>query len=346
MTRPAVRSLALITGATGFTGSSLARALADAGEPVRVLVRSAAKARGMLPPAVEIVEGDITDPAAVTRAVSGAGVIYHLVAVYREAKHRDAEYARIHVEATRLLLDAAHAHGVQRFVHCSTVGVHGHIASPPADEEYAYAPGDVYQRTKLEGELLALSYRERGLPVTVARPTAIYGPGDTRLLKLFRMVARRRFVILGSGEIFYHMVYIDDLVQGLRLLGSHPRAAGEIFILGGERYYSLREIATFIADAAGVSRPWLRLPARPFQLAGTVCEKICIPFGIEPPLHRRRADFFTKSRAFTIAKATRLLGYRPAVGIHEGIQRTLEWYRSSGLIERARPAAGAAVVGT
>ena len=226
MTRPAVRSLALITGATGFTGSSLARALADAGEPVRVLVRSAAKARGMLPPAVEIVEGDITDPAAVTRAVSGAGVIYHLVAVYREAKHRDAEYARIHVEATRLLLDAAHAHGVQRFVHCSTVGVHGHIASPPADEEYAYAPGDVYQRTKLEGELLALSYRERGLPVTVARPTAIYGPGDTRLLKLFRMVARRRFVILGRRHRPEHSVWCRRRGRGLQHVPHRHRPGG------------------------------------------------------------------------------------------------------------------------
>jgi len=101
-------------------------------------------------------------------------------------------------------------------VHCSTVGVLGHVATPPADETTPYSPGDPYQRTKCEAEVLALTYaRERGVPVTVARPTAIYGPGDRRLLKMFRMIANRTFVMLGKGDIYYHMVYIDDLVDRL-----------------------------------------------------------------------------------------------------------------------------------
>ena len=332
----------LVTGATGFCGTHLVRALAADGHPVRVIARSAARAGEMLPRGVDIVEGDLTDRATVARAVTGARTIYHLAAVYRQAKHRDAQYARVHVEATGLLLDAARAQGIERFVHCSTVGVHGHVASPPADEQAPFGPGDVYQRTKLEGEQLARSYGERyGLPVTVARPTAIYGPGDTRLLKLFRMIARRRFIVLGSGEIYYHMVHVDDLVRGLRLLGTHPRAAGEAFILGGERYYTLREVAALIAEAVGVPRPWLRLPARPFQIAGTICEKVCIPFGIEPPIHRRRVDFYTKSRAFSIDKAKRRLGYRPEVSLPDGIRMTLEWYLAHGYLDGARPAAAA-----
>jgi nucleoside-diphosphate-sugar epimerase len=212
------------------------------------------------------------------------------------------------------------------------------VASPPADEEAPYGPGDVYQRTKLDGELLARSYhRDRGLAVTVARPTAIYGPGDRRLLKLFQMIARRRFVVLGRGDIFYHMVHVDDLVRGLRLLGTHPRAPGEVFILGGERYYTLREIAGMIAEAEGVPAPWLRLPARPFQIAGTLCEKLCIPLGIEPPIHRRRVDFFTKSRAFTIEKAARVLGYQPRVSLRDGIESTLAWYLAHGYLDGIRP---------
>jgi nucleoside-diphosphate-sugar epimerase len=333
------KGLTLVTGATGFTGSHLVGALAGDGEAVRVVARSAARAREALPRSVEIVEGDLTDPATVARAVEGTRTIYHIAAMYRQAKHRDADYARVHVDATRLLLEAAYTGGVERFVHCSTVGVHGHVASPPADEEAPYGPGDVYQRTKLDGELLARSYHGRGgLAVTVARPTAIYGPGDQRLLKLFRMIARRRFVVLGTGDIFYHMVHVDDLVRGLRLLGTHPRAPGEVFILGGERYYTLREIAALIAEAEGVPAPWLRLPARPFQIAGTICEKVCIPLGIEPPIHRRRVDFYTKSRAFTIEKARRLLGYRPLVSLRDGIESTLAWYLANGYLTGIRPA--------
>jgi dihydroflavonol-4-reductase len=341
----ATRELTLVTGATGFTGSHLVRALLEDGHAIRVIVRSAARAREMLPPGPEILEGDLTDPRAVQRAMQGVRTVYHIAAMYRQAKHRDADYALVHVEATRLLLDAACSQRVSRFVHCSTVGVHGHVAVPPADENAPYGPGDVYQRTKLDGELLARAFhRDRGLPVTVARPTAIYGPGDRRLLKLFSMIARRRFVVLGTGDIFYHMVHVDDLVRGLRLLGTHRRAPGEVFILGGERYYTLREIAAMIAEAEGVPPPWLRLPAAPFQLAGSLCEKLCIPLGIEPPIHRRRVDFFTKSRAFTIDKAVRLLGYRPQVDLRDGIRSTLEWYLAHGYLDgihvpSARPTA-------
>ncbi|MEO7984958.1 MAG: NAD-dependent epimerase/dehydratase family protein [Gemmatimonadales bacterium] len=327
------KPVTLVTGATGFTGAHLVRSLTADGESVRVIARPGTKADEKLPAGLDIVEGDVTDRVTVERAVAGAHTVYHLAAAYREAKHHDDYYARVHVDATRLLLDAAKARGVERFVHCSTVGVHGDILSPPADEHAPYAPGDVYQRTKLEGEQLALSYNDpNGLSVTVARPTAIYGPGDTRLLKLFSMIARRRFIVLGTGDIFYHMVHVYDLVAGLRLLGTDPRAAGEVFILGGDRYYTLRQVAGLIAEAAGVSQSWLRLPARPFQILGTLCEKACIPFGIEPPIHRRRVDFYTKSRAFTIEKARRVLDYRPEVSLSDGIRSTLKWYRDFGYI--------------
>jgi len=286
-----------------------------------------------LPPGVEVHEGDITDPAAVTRAVEGVGTIYHLAAAYREASHREDGYWRVNVGATRNLLDAASAAGIERFVHCSTVGVHGHIANPPADEQAPYSPGDAYQRTKCEAEMLALAYaKDRGLSLTVARPTAIYGPGDTRLLKMFKMIAKGTFVMLGTRDINYHMVYVDDLVVGLRLLGTHPAAVGEVFILGGDRYYPLKTVAGMIAGLLGVRRPRIRLPATPFQLAGSLCEAICVPLGVEPPIYRRRVDFFTKSRAFTIAKAQRLLGYQPQVPLEEGLRRTLKWYLNNGQI--------------
>ena len=322
----------LVTGATGFTGRHLVQSLVNDGRPVRVLVRSAARAAD-LPPGVDIREGDITRQAAVDRAVEGVSTVYHLAAAYREASHREEGYWEVNVGATRNLLEAASRFGIERFVHCSTVGVHGHIAHPPADETTPHSPGDPYQRTKAEAETLALEYgRARGLPLAVARPTAIYGPGDTRLLKMFRMIAKGTFVMLGKRDIYYHMVYVDDLIGGLRLLGTHPAAVGEVFILGGERYYPLTTIAGIIADLLRVRRPRLRLPARPFQIAGSICEAICVPLGVEPPIYRRRVDFFTKSRAFSIAKAQRLLGYQPAVALESGLRRTLDWYLRNGHI--------------
>jgi nucleoside-diphosphate-sugar epimerase len=168
--------------------------------------------------------------------------------------------------------------------------------------------------------------------LVIARPSGIYGPGDRRLLKLFRGVAHRRFVILGDGKIFYHLTYIDDLVEGLRLCGEVPGAAGRTYILAGGEVPTLNDLAAMIAQEATVPPPSLHLPVWPFWLAGAACEAVCAPFGIEPPLYRRRVDFFTKSRAFDISLARTELGYAPAVGLREGIRRTLAWYRDKGWI--------------
>jgi len=222
----------------------------------------------------------------------------------------------------------AAAAGVRRVVHCSTVGVHGDIEHPPANEDAPLRPGDVYQRTKLEGERLARQAAERArIALTIARPSGIYGPGDRRLLKLFRGVARRRLPILGSGGIYYHLTYIDDLVEGFRLCGEHPAAANRTYILAGGEVTTLNELVRIVAEVAGVAPPWLHLPVWPFWLAGAACEAVCVPLGIEPPIYRRRVDFYTKSRAFDITRARQELGYDPKVGLRDGIARTLAWYR-------------------
>ncbi|HSC27573.1 MAG TPA: NAD-dependent epimerase/dehydratase family protein [Vicinamibacterales bacterium] len=326
----------LVTGATGFTGQHLVRRLVSEGEDVRVIARDEARARGLSGGAVEVVAGDVADSTVIGRAIQGREVVYHLAAAYREGGLPPERYRVVHVDATRLLLEASLAAGVTRFVHCSTVGVHGHIRNPPADETAPHHPGDIYQATKSEGERLALEFHRRhGLPLTVARPTAIYGPGDLRLLKLFRLVARGRFVMIGDGRVYYHMVHVQDLVDGLRLLADRPEAVGEAFILGGEGYRTLNEIVAMIARIVGRRPPRLHLPAAPFQFAGSLCERICIPLGITPPIYRRRVDFFTKSRAFSIAKARRLLGYAPRVDLESGLRSTASWYHERGYLPAA-----------
>jgi nucleoside-diphosphate-sugar epimerase len=144
--------------------------------------------------------------------------------------------------------------------------------------------------------------------------------------------------MFGSGEVTYHLVYIDDLVRGFILCGERPDAAGETYILAGEAYITLNEFVRLIAHAIGVDPPRGHLPLRPLMAAAVLCERICRPLRIEPPLHRRRVEFFVKPRAFTIAKARRELGYNPRITPEEGLRRTAEWYFAQGhLVRSARP---------
>jgi nucleoside-diphosphate-sugar epimerase len=323
---------ALVTGATGFTGGHLARALVAGGDTVSALVRGRSPAAAALEQSgVALVVGDLRDSKALAEATAGVDVVYHIAAMYRQAGLPDDTYREVNAIAVQRIIEAAGRGGVTRVVHCSTVGVHGDVEHPPANEDAPLRPGDVYQVTKLEGEQLAQEAAARlGIEVTIARPTGIYGPGDRRLLKLFRGVARRRWVTLGSGEIYYHLTFIDDLVAGFRLCGVHPAAANRTYILAGGEVTTLNELVALVAEGAGVPVPGRHLPVWPFWVAGAVCEAICAPLGIEPPIFRRRVDFFTKSRAFDITRAQTEIGYAPQVGLREGIRRTLEWYREHG----------------
>ena len=320
-----------LTGATGFTGGRLLQALAARGDEVAVLVRPAAVRQALAAQAARVVEGDLAQGDALARLVEGCDAVVHVAAVYRTAGHPDAYYREVNVEGTRRLLEAAVRAGVRRFVHTSTVGVHGHVAHPPADETAPLAPGDVYQRTKAEAEQLALGFAaQRGLALVVVRPGAIYGPGETRLLKLFRAIARGRYAVVGSGRPFYHPVYIDDLVAGYLLALDRQDVRGEAFILAGPDYVTQSELARLVARATGGRVLPLHVPAAPVRWAGALCEAVCVPLSLEPPLHRRRVEFWTKSRAFSIEKARRVLGYAPQVGVAEGVTRTAAWYRAAG----------------
>lgn len=327
----------LVTGATGFTGGHLAAALAARGDEVRALVRPKSRARFDRSPlaaaGVMAVEGDLTNAASIGRAAKDVEVVYHIAATYREAGQPDAAYRAVNVQGTRHVLEAARDSGARRFVHCSTGGVHGHIANPPANEEAPFGPGDIYQETKLEAEQLARAFgASTGLDVVVVRPIGIYGPGDVRFLRMFRGLARGRFPLIGSGQVFYHLTYIDDVVEGFRLCGTEPRASGGTYLLAGPRYTTLEALLGLVAKELRVEPPRIHMPAWPFWTAGLLCEIACIPLRIEPPLFRRRVDFYTKSRAFDTTRARTELGFAPRVDLEEGIRRTAEWYRSEGLL--------------
>ena len=282
-----------------------------------------------------VVEGDITCREDVDRAVAGAEVVFHLAALYRSAKHSDDVYREVNVEGTRNVIEAIRQASPQRehpprLIHCSTIGVHGDVQQVPADESADFRPDDIYQTTKLRGELLVQKAFKNGLRGVVVRPAGIYGPGDRRFLKLFRMIKSRRFRMIGSGEVLFHLIYIDDLIDGFLQCANCESAQGQTYILAGPQYVTLNELCHNVARATRVQLKRANWPYRPVLMAARACEAVCRGLAIEPPLHRRRVEFFVKNRAFNTGKAKRELGFAPMTELDVGLRRTTQWYQQHG----------------
>ncbi|RMG40140.1 MAG: NAD-dependent epimerase/dehydratase family protein [Candidatus Dadabacteria bacterium] len=324
---------ALVTGASGFVGSRLCRELMEHGYQVRAFCRKGSKTDVLGSLEVDIAYGDIRDRESIERAMEDVEVVFHIAALFRQAKFPDQVYYDINAGGVKNVFEVAVNKGAKKVIHCSTVGVHSHIPNPPANEEEDYRPGDIYQETKCEGEKLALSYLRSGkISGAVIRPAMIWGPGDMRMLKLFRGIARRRFPLIGSGETLVHWVLVDDLVRAFRLAAETDGIDGEVFIIAGERPVKLRYLLEKVAEFYGVKLLPFRIPALPVQILGSIVEIACIPFGIEPPIYRRRVDFFTKTRAFDSSKAKKLLGYAPAQSFEDEVKIIGSWYKEQGLI--------------
>lgn len=324
---------ALVTGANGFTGSYLIKNLLLKGYTVRGLVRKSSKLDLIDGLDIELEYADLAKDEISNDIMNGIDVVYHVGAAFRIEGVPQSYFWDVNVEGTRKLLEAAKNAGVKKFIHCSTVGVQGDIENPPAKETHPYNPGDYYQESKLDGEKLALKFfKEVGLAGTVVRPVGIYGPGDTRFLKLFKMINSGKFKMIGNGEVLYHLTFVEDLVEGFVLAGESEKANNEIFTIGGEEYLTLNKLVAKIAKILDKPVSKIKIPVWPVWLAGALCEFICKPLGISPPIYRRRIDFFIKDRAFDITKAKTILNYQPKVSLEEGLKRTAEWYKEQGLI--------------
>ncbi len=324
---------AFVTGGTGFTGGALCAHLRARGHDVVALARPTSDTGWLRSLGVTIVTGDLRDTASLREGMQGVDAAFNIAAAFREAKLSDQQYHDVNVTGVRNFVEAARSVGVPRVVHCSTIGVHGDTGRTPANEETRFAPPDYYCKSKVEGELLARElFAKYGMQGSVFRPLGIYGPRDTRFLKLFKGLKKGTFVMIGDGETLYHMTYIDDLCAGIELCATHPAAVGEVFILGGDHHVTLNELIASVSRAVGSAGPRMRVPMWPVMTAAHVCEALCRPLGIEPPLYPRRVEWFTKDRAADISKARRVLGYEPRVDLDEGTRRTAQWYSQQRLL--------------
>ena len=326
----------LITGGTGFIGSRLALRCVEAGHHVRVLaqrnnpveqeVAAMLKENG-----VRFVDASVTEPSDLRHAFEGCDVVFHLAAAQHEANVSVEYFRSINVDGTRNVFDAALSQGVGRIVHGSTIGVYGWVPGETIHENDALTPGNIYGKTKLEAELVVRDFGDR-IPWVIVRISETYGPGDRRLLKLFKGASKGYAVQIGAGKNLHHLVFVDDLIDGLLLAATRPGIEGETFVLAGSEPVTTRQMLDAVADSLDRKIATLRVPLAPMMLIATGLEMALGPIGIQPPLHRRRMDFFRKSFAFSIDKAREKLGYAPQIDLEAGAAATAAWYRSQNLI--------------
>jgi nucleoside-diphosphate-sugar epimerase len=328
----------LVTGGTGFIGSHLAEEARRRGADVAVLgltdrPEERANAELLARQGVEILAGSITDAELCERAMRGATHVFHLAVAMREGGKSDAFFETVNLEGTRRLLDAAAAAGVERFVYCGTIGIYGHRAPGITTEDSPLRPGNIYERTKVAAERLVRQMApESSVPFTILRPADVYGPRDQRLLKLFRGVSAGRFPLFGDGAGRRHMVYVDDVVSAFFAACERSEAVGEGLIVAGPRPCTLRELIEEVRRATGSARFGRRLPLAPMLAAAAVVEDVCQVLRVDPPIYRRRMDFFTSDSAFDTARVRHVLDWAPKVELAEGVRRTYEDYRRAGAL--------------
>jgi nucleoside-diphosphate-sugar epimerase len=326
----------LVTGASGFIGCRLTELLSGLGHDLVATGRAEtdverARTERLRKIGVTVREGSLLDDGFATSLTTGREVIIHLAAAQHEGNVPDSYFRDINVAGTRKLIDAAAAARARRFVYSSTIGIYGSAANGELDENSAPRPENIYAQTKLEAERVVAQYADR-IETCTARISETYGPGDFRLLKLFRAIDRGAFVMLGSGENVRQVIHVDDLSMGLLLTAEHAAAVGETFVLAGRDVMTTRTMVAQIAGALGRRPPRWRIPVWPFRAAAAVFEATLRPIGIQPPLTQRRLDFFTKSFVFSTAKYRRVLGFAPQISFPAGAATTAQWYRENGYL--------------
>ena len=332
---PLAPGLCLVTGATGFLGSAVARALLQAGQEVRVLARPTSDRRNLAGLPVEIAVGTMEDTGSLARAVAGCRYLFHVAADYRLWVPDPAAMYRANVDGTRELMRAALAAGVERIVYTSSVATLGIVAGGSADEVTPSRLGDMigpYKRSKfLAEEAVRGMLAEHGLPAVIVNPSTPIGPRDVKPTPTGRLILEAaKGHMPGYVDTGLNVVHVDDVADGELLAAEYGRI-GERYILGGENM-SLAEILTHVAHATGRHPPRLKVPypvAFSAAAFGTAMARVT---GREPFTTLDGVRMSRKKMYFSSAKADRELGYRPRPA-HEAIHDAVAWFAASGYLK-------------
>jgi len=315
---------ALVSGATGKVGHAIAGALAERGDEVRALVRDPARAAGVLPPGVEVVPGDVTDPASLGPAVADCEVVFNAMGLPEQWVRDEGIFDRVNAQGTAAVAAAAREAGVRRLVHTSTEDVFHAERGARFDESQVadYPKGTAYERSKQRAEALALAAHD-GLEVVIVNPSGVYGPGPSATVSfdkgMFEPLVRKRLPALPPGGL--GLVFTEGLAAG-HLLAAERGRDGERYILC-DTHATLRELAETVVRVAGRGRvpPTLPMPAARALAAGS--EALSRATGRHPLLSKGQLYFFTWNAAPDSTKAQTELGWQ-TTPLEEGVRRTLE----------------------
>ncbi|HKZ74253.1 MAG TPA: NAD-dependent epimerase/dehydratase family protein [Steroidobacteraceae bacterium] len=322
----------LASGASGFIGSHFVeRALAD-GHQVVGLYRAESAANCRLLAQLHSLGaklriGDLLDVQSLREALVGVDVVCHFAAAFNESAADDGIYQRANVTGTANLAGVAAELGIRRFVHCSTAGIYGRRADGILDEESPMQPWNAYERSKLDAEsALRRIARSTRMEYVILRPAVVYGPRDARLRKMFSLVARGRFPLFGRGAGHRHFIHVADAVDAFMRACTEPAAADREMIIAGPKAVPLRELLYTLASVVDRPSPGPQLPLRPMLILAAVTEDVCRLLRVQPPLHRRRMDFYLNDAEFDCRRARHILGWEPKVELRDGLARTWRSY--------------------
>ena len=332
---PPPPDLSLVTGATGFVGSAVARALLARGRRVRVLARPNSDRRNLGGLAVEIAEGAMEDPRSLARAVAGCRYVYHVAADYRIWVPDPVPMFRANVDGTRDLLTAALEAGAERVVYTSSVATLGLVPGGSATEETPSSVDDMigpYKRSKFAAEQVARGLaRERGLPVVIVNPSTPVGPGDIKPTPTGRLIVETaRGQMPAFVDTGLNIVHVDDVAEG-HLAAAENGRIGERYILGGENM-ALAEILAEVAQAVGRRPPWLRVPHSLLFPVAIGAELAARATGRDPFVTLDGVRMSRKKMYFSSEKASRELGYAPRPA-REAIADAVSWFGANGYLK-------------
>lgn len=322
---------AFVTGGTGFIGSHLVERLLSRGYNVRCLIRTPANPGYLKNLSVELFTGDLFSTDVLERAVSGADFVYHVAGVVG-SRNKEGFYKQ-NRDGTRNIIEIvarANPH-LKKFIFVSSGAAVGPAtAEKAADESTPYHPITTYGKSKMEAELEVLKHKT-SLPVTIVRPTAVYGPRDPATFDYFRTIAKGLEPLVGFRDKFVSLVHSTDLVSGIVLAGESEKAIGETYFLGSERPYSWREIGEVTKQVMKNKAIRIRLP-EPLVYTIAAIAGVFSLFKDKPSVlnFEKGRDMVQDYWTFDISKARRELGYTPVVSLAEGIRETVEWYRKNG----------------
>jgi nucleoside-diphosphate-sugar epimerase len=333
MRRDNLQMITLVTGATGFIGTHLVKALVGKGRDVRCLVRKTSNTKEIEKLGVELFYGDLLDKQSLEKAVKGVNIIHHVAGeVY---SYKVKEYLKNNVDGTKNLLEACYDKNIIKFIYLSSIAAVGQNQSKDVllNEESLCNPTTSYGKSKREAEKMLLkAFDIHRLPIVIIRPPIVYGPRQPpALTRIFRMIHQGKFKIIGDGTSIKSFCYIDNLIKGVLLAEESGKTVGRIFFISDSEPYTPKKMAQTIAIEERVVLSRRHLPSFVSSLCGYLVMGLEKFFGIYSislyAIRTMNVDF-----ACDISLAKKELGYNPNISLQEGIRETVKWCREEGIL--------------